>query len=66
MSARIVFRSLLLVCLLGACATRDRTARSDAGTAGTDGTPAGVFSWRPPAALVVALSDLIDGREVAA
>ena len=32
----------------------------------TDGTPAGVFSWRPPAALVVALSDLIDGREAAA
>jgi len=32
----------------------------------TDGTPAGVFSWRPPAALVIALSDLIDGQEVAA
>ncbi|WP_121257240.1 UvrD-helicase domain-containing protein [Nocardioides ferulae] len=27
----------------------------------TDGQPAGVFSWRPPAALVVALSDLLDG-----
>jgi exodeoxyribonuclease V beta subunit len=27
-----------------------------------DGVPAGVFSWRPPAALVVALSDLLDGR----
>jgi len=26
-----------------------------------DGHPAGVFSWRPPAALVVALSDLMDG-----
>lgn len=25
-----------------------------------DGHPAGVFSWRPPAALVVALSDLLD------
>jgi exodeoxyribonuclease V beta subunit len=30
------------------------TPRSDAG-------PAGVFSWRPPAAFVVALSDLLDG-----
>ncbi len=27
----------------------------------TDGHPAGVFSWLPPAALVVALSDLLDG-----
>ncbi|GAA4686324.1 UvrD-helicase domain-containing protein [Nocardioides nanhaiensis] len=26
-----------------------------------DGHPCGVFSWRPPAALVVALSDLLDG-----
>ncbi|WP_182526865.1 UvrD-helicase domain-containing protein [Nocardioides dongkuii] len=26
-----------------------------------DGHPAGVFSWRPPAALVEALSDLLDG-----
>ncbi|PQM49477.1 RecBCD enzyme subunit RecB [Mycobacterium talmoniae] len=25
-----------------------------------DGHPAGVFSWRPPAALVTALSDLLD------
>jgi exodeoxyribonuclease V beta subunit len=24
--------------------------------------PCGVFSWRPPAALVAALSDLLDGR----
>jgi exodeoxyribonuclease V beta subunit len=28
----------------------------------TDGQPAGVFSWQPPAALVTALSDLLDGR----
>ncbi|WP_344305317.1 UvrD-helicase domain-containing protein [Nocardioides bigeumensis] len=28
----------------------------------TDGHPAGVLGWRPPAALVVALSDLLDGR----
>ncbi len=28
----------------------------------TDGTPTGVFSWQPPAALVVAISDLLDGR----
>ncbi|GAA0971144.1 RecBCD enzyme subunit RecB [Nocardioides aquaticus] len=28
----------------------------------TDGHPAGVFSWRPPTALVLALSDLLDGR----
>lgn len=27
-----------------------------------DGHPAGVFSWRPPASLVVAVSDLLDGR----
>ena len=27
-----------------------------------DGEPCGVFSWRPPAALVVALSELMDGR----
>ena len=26
-----------------------------------DGVPCGVFSWRPPAALVVALSELLDG-----
>ena len=32
----------------------------------SDGHPAGVFSWRPPAALVVELSDLLDGRRVAA
>jgi exodeoxyribonuclease V beta subunit len=31
-----------------------------------DGHPAGVFSWQPPAALVVALSDLLDGQRVAA
>ena len=28
---------------------------------GQDGHPAGVFSWRPPVALVLALSDLLDG-----
>ncbi len=27
-----------------------------------DGEPCGVFSWRPPAALVGAVSDLLDGR----
>jgi exodeoxyribonuclease V beta subunit len=27
-----------------------------------DGQPAGVFGWRPPSSLVVALSDLVDGR----
>ncbi len=27
-----------------------------------DGVPCGVFSWQPPAELVVALSDLLDGR----
>ena len=26
-----------------------------------DGHPAGVFSWQPPASLVTALSDLLDG-----
>lgn len=30
-------------------------------TPALDGVPAGVFSWQPPAALVVALSDLLDG-----
>lgn len=29
-----------------------------------DGHPAGVFSWRPPADLIVALSDLLDGVAV--
>ncbi|MFL6160358.1 MAG: UvrD-helicase domain-containing protein [Marmoricola sp.] len=28
---------------------------------GQDGHPAGVFSWQPPVALVLALSDLLDG-----
>jgi len=32
----------------------------------TDGHPAGVFGWKPPTSLVIALSDLLDGREVAA
>ncbi len=27
-----------------------------------DGVPCGVFSWQPPATLVLALSDLLDGR----
>jgi exodeoxyribonuclease V beta subunit len=36
------------------------------GTPTADGHPSGVFSWRPPAALVVAVSDLLDGRQVAA
>lgn len=27
-----------------------------------DGSPSGVFTWRPPAALVTDLSDLLDGR----
>jgi exodeoxyribonuclease V beta subunit len=27
------------------------------------GTPCGVFSWRPPAALVTALSDVLDGGD---
>ena len=31
-----------------------------------DGVPCGVFSWQPPAALIEALSDLIDEGEVAA
>ncbi|HET8718996.1 MAG TPA: UvrD-helicase domain-containing protein [Nocardioidaceae bacterium] len=29
-----------------------------------DGRPCGVFSWRPPSALVVAVSDLLDGAAV--
>ena len=35
-----------------------------AATPTVDGVPCGVFSWRPPAALVAALSDLLDGRPV--
>ncbi len=31
-----------------------------------DGQPCGVFSWRPPVALVAQLSDLLDGRPVPA
>ena len=31
-----------------------------------DGHPAGVFSWRPPASLIVAMSDLLDAGVVAA
>ena len=30
-----------------------------------DGTPCGVFTWRPPAALVEALSDVLDDRRAA-
>ncbi|WP_102141908.1 exodeoxyribonuclease V subunit beta [Mycobacterium hubeiense] len=30
-----------------------------------DGHPAGVFSWQPPAELIVALSDMLDGRAAA-
>jgi exodeoxyribonuclease V beta subunit len=30
-------------------------------TPAVDGVPAGVFSWRPPAALITELSDLLDG-----
>jgi exodeoxyribonuclease V beta subunit len=33
-----------------------------ADTPQVDGVPAGVFAWRPPAALVADLSDLLDGR----
>jgi exodeoxyribonuclease V beta subunit len=32
----------------------------------TEGHPAGVFSWRPPESLVVALSDLLDGADTEA
>ena len=31
-----------------------------------DGHPAGVFGWQPPAALVVALSNLLDAGRAAA
>jgi exodeoxyribonuclease V beta subunit len=39
---------------------------SGAGTPTVDGQPCGVFAWRPPTALVVALSDLLDQGQVAA
>jgi exodeoxyribonuclease V beta subunit len=32
-------------------------------TPAQDGVPCGVFSWHPPAELVVALSDLLDGSQ---
>jgi exodeoxyribonuclease V beta subunit len=32
------------------------------GTPVVDGEPCGVFSWRPPVGLVLAVSDLLDGR----
>jgi exodeoxyribonuclease V beta subunit len=32
----------------------------------TDGQPAGVFGWQPPADLVIAISDLLDGRRAVA
>jgi exodeoxyribonuclease V beta subunit len=36
------------------------------GTPVVDGQPCGVFSWQPPAELVVTLSDLLDeGRQAA-
>jgi exodeoxyribonuclease V beta subunit len=31
-----------------------------------DGYPTGVFSWRPPAALITAISDLLDEGRAAA
>jgi exodeoxyribonuclease V beta subunit len=31
-----------------------------------DGHPTGVFSWQPPASLVMALSDLLDAGRAAA
>ena len=34
-------------------------------TPAVDGVPCGVFSWRPPGALVTALSDLLDGHRPA-
>jgi exodeoxyribonuclease V beta subunit len=37
-----------------------------AGTPTVNGHPHGIFSWCIPAALVAALSDLLDGREVPA
>ncbi|MET3962071.1 exodeoxyribonuclease V beta subunit [Marmoricola sp. OAE513] len=33
-----------------------------AATPEVDGVPCGVFSWRPPVALVIALSDILDGE----
>jgi exodeoxyribonuclease V beta subunit len=33
-----------------------------AGTPSVDGTPCGVFWWRPPAGVVEGLSDVLDGR----
>jgi exodeoxyribonuclease V beta subunit len=31
-----------------------------------DGVPCGVFTWKPPAAMIVELSELLAGQEVAA
>jgi exodeoxyribonuclease V beta subunit len=38
----------------------------DVDTPVVDGQPCGVFSWQPPAQLVVALSDLLDAGKRAA
>ncbi len=46
------------ICSCAGCAARRRPI--------VDGHPAGVFSWRPPAALIVAISDLLDAGAVAA
>jgi exodeoxyribonuclease V beta subunit len=37
-----------------------------ADTPTVDGQPCGVFAWRPPTGLVLALSDLLDAGQVAA
>ena len=46
-----------------ACSTCSSAGMAGPETPLVDGVPCGVFSWRPPAALVVELSDLLDGDE---
>ncbi|RNL75501.1 exodeoxyribonuclease V subunit beta [Nocardioides marmorisolisilvae] len=48
---------VLYLYLRGMCGPETPTFRHR----GQDGNPAGIFSWQPPVALVLALSDLLDG-----
>ena len=47
-----------------ACSTSTSAACAGPDTPLVDGQPCGVFAWRPPAALVEAVSDLLDGSTV--
>ena len=52
----VLFLHLLSLFVGGMCGPR---------TPSYGGDPAGVFSWRPPTAMIEELSDLLDGRRIA-